>query len=233
MPGMDEPWLNQLAGQFIVFDGPDGCGKSTQLQRLADHLTRQGVTVRTVRDPGGTVIGEQIRQVLLNPTHDEMDTRCEMLLYMASRAQLMKERITPALQAGQCVLADRFISSTLAYQGAAGGIDPRQIRSAGETALSGRWPDLVVIFDIDEIAAAKRLMGHDCGHAKYLHIDEPSLFSDRMEIKGLEYQARVRQGFLDQAQADPRHYLVVDASPDEATVFAALCEQLRHRLSPS
>ncbi len=227
---MSNHWEHQLAGQFIVFDGPDGCGKTTQLQRLADHLEAQGVPVCTVRDPGGTVIGEQIRQVLLNPTHEEMDVRCEMLLYMASRAQLMKEKIRPALQAGQCVLADRFISSTLAYQGAAGGIDRQQIIAAGDSALGGRWPDLVVVFDIDEQLAALRLAGHGGSHAKYLHIDEPTLFSDRMEIKGLEFQARVRKGFLEQAQTDPEHYLVIDASPDADTVFEKLFVALNDRL---
>ena len=219
-----------MAGRFVVFDGPDGCGKSTQLQRFADHLADHGVAVRTVRDPGGTEIGEQIRRILLDPAHEQMDLRCEMLLYMASRAQLMAQTIGPALRAGQCVLTDRFICSTLAYQGAAGGLAERDILDVGRIALADRWPDLVILFDIDEQTAARRLAGEGSGHPKFIHIDQPTLFSDRIEIRGLDYQKRVRQGFLDQARADPEHYLVIDARPDPDTVFSQLYLALKDRL---
>ena len=116
------PWLSRLRKRFIVFDGPDGSGKSTQFQRFSKFVQNAGIEVCEVREPGGTHIGEQIRRVLLDPANkEEVDLRCEMLLFMASRAQLVAQRIRPARHAGQMVLADRFISSTLAYQGTAGG----------------------------------------------------------------------------------------------------------------
>lgn len=211
---MSHAWVGKLAGKFIVFDGPDGSGKSTQFRRFARFLDEHGVHVCEVREPGGTAIGEQIRQVLLDPANDPMDLRCEMLLYMASRAQLMAQRIGPALAGGACVLADRFISSTLAYQGTAGGIPAKDILDVGRVALGGHWPDWVVVFDVDEQTAAKRL--------------NPLL--DRMEQKGGEYHGRVRQGYLDQAKADPGRYIVVDARGEADCVFRALCEELRKRV---
>lgn len=207
---MTDDWVRKLAGRFIVFDGPDGSGKSTQFRRFSRFVQERGLDVCEVREPGGTSIGEHIRQVLLDPANDAMDLRCEMLLYMASRAQLMAERIGPALEAGACVLADRFISSTLAYQGAAGGMPMKDILDVGRVALGEHWPDLVVVFDVDEATAAKRL--------------NPLL--DRMEQKGADYHRCVRQGYLEQAKADPNRYVVIDARADVEEVFGRLCRQL-------
>ena len=150
-------WTSLLPGRFIVFDGPDGSGKSTQFRAVAQAAHASGVELIEVREPGGTSIGEKIRGVLLDPANTEMVTRCEMLLYMASRAQLMEERILPALSRGACVLADRFISSTLAYQGSAGGLARQDILSVGDIAIGGRWPDLVVVFDVDWATAQSRM----------------------------------------------------------------------------
>jgi len=209
-----QPWLRRLKGRFIVFDGPDGCGKTTQLRHLAGLARQAGIDTHEVREPGGTTIGEQIRQVLLEPQNSNMVLRCEMMLYMASRAQLIDERIAPARDAGGLILADRFISSTLAYQGAAGGLDTGQIRQVGRIALRNHWPDLTVIFDVDEQAAARRL--------------HPLL--DRMEQKGAAYHRKVRQGFLDQAAAEPDRHLVIDATTDPDTVFHHLTEGLARSL---
>jgi dTMP kinase len=214
MPAMSQGWIRKLAGRFVVFDGPDGSGKSTQIRRFSKLVADAGVTLCDVREPGGTIIGEQIRRVLLDPSHDMMDTRCEMMLYMASRAQLVSERIRPAQQRGEFVLADRFVSSTLAYQGTAGGLSPQEILQVAGVAIGKHWPDLVVIFDVDDQTAAARL--------------NPLL--DRMELKGSEYHARVRRGYLDQARADPDRYLVIDARPEADVVFAKLCEGIRSRL---
>ncbi|HLP85556.1 MAG TPA: dTMP kinase, partial [Phycisphaerales bacterium] len=119
-------WLGKLAGTFLVFEGPDGSGKTTQMRRFKQLLDDAGLETLEVREPGGTDIGEQIRQVLLH-TKAEMTLRCEMLLYMASRAQLVEQKIKPALAAGQVVVADRYLASTLAYQGTAGGISHEDI----------------------------------------------------------------------------------------------------------
>lgn len=206
----DQPWQRWLAGRFIVFDGPDGSGKSTQFKRFGRLCREQGVSVCEVREPGGTAIGEQIRAVLLDPVNTEMSLRCEMMLYMASRAQLIEQVIRPALRRGDLVLADRFVSSTLAYQGAAGGLVTADILAVAEVALGEAWPDLTVVFDVDERVAASRL----------------SPLLDRMEQKGAEFHRRVRQGFLQQASERPDRYLVIDASVGADAVAARLDAQL-------
>lgn len=207
-------WLEQLRGRFVVFDGPDGSGKSTQFARFGRHCREAGIDVCEVREPGGTAIGEQIRRVLLDPENTDMSLMCEMMLYMASRAQLIEQVITPARRAGRFVLADRFISSTLAYQGAAGGMREDDILAVGRVALGAHWPDLVVVFDVDERVAAHRL--------------NPLL--DRMERKGAEFHRRVREGYLRQAETDPDHYLVIDASRDADAVFQATLAGIESRL---
>jgi len=121
---------NKLAGKFIVLDGPDGCGKTTQTKLLVDWLKEQGAMVETFREPGGTAIGEKIRQILLNPEHIAMSTAAEVLLYMASRAQLWEEKIAPTLKEGKCVVLDRWLSSTCAYQ--------RHVGSSRENFQSAR-----------------------------------------------------------------------------------------------
>ncbi len=230
-------WVEQLGGRLIVFDGPDGSGKTTQLLRFADHCRSAGVSVCEVREPGGTDIGEQIREVLLRPANDAMSLRCEMMLYMASRAQLVEETVEPALKRGELVLADRFISSTLTYQGTAGGLTREEILQVGDVAVGHRWPDLTVVFDVDEVTAAKRMHGGAANaerkkKTKKTPAHEATLFSDRMERKGSEFHARVRRGFLEQAQAEPDRYLLIDASGDPDSVFAALLEGLRQRFEP-
>ncbi len=206
-------WIGKLAGRFIVFDGPDGSGKTTQFGRFADHCRKAGVPTTEVREPGGTPIGERIRAILLDPAHGEMSLRCEVMLYMASRAQLVVQSIAPALERGEMVLADRFISSTLAYQGVAAGMSREEILAVGRVALGSSWPDLTVLFDVDERVAGARL--------------DPR--PDRVELRGVEFQRRVRDGFLDQARSRPDEYLLIDASGDPDTVFHALLEGLAKR----
>lgn len=225
---MKEPsasWVGQLRGRFVVFDGPDGSGKSTQFRRFARFVAESGVTVCEVREPGGTQIGEQVRRVLLDPENkEEIDLNCEMLLFMASRAQLAAQRIRPALAQGGLVLADRFISSTLAYQGTAGGLTRQEILSVGEIALRGCWPDLVVVFDVDEATASARMN-------PLLRAAEFNAAKDRMEAKGDGFHRRVREGYLEQARLDPKHYLVLDATGEPDAVYERLLEGIRSKLS--
>ena len=211
MPGLPAQLIEQLPGRFLVFDGPDGSGKSTQHKRFGRAVAAAGLEVCEVREPGGTHFGERIRDTLLDHADEEMSVRCEMLLYMASRAQLVEQRITPALARRACVLADRFVSSTLAYQGTAGGLPPAEIHAVAEIACGGVSPDLVVIFDLDERTAASRL----------------SPLLDRMEAKGSAFHKRVRKGYLDQVEADPGRHLVVDASREPDEVYGLLIEGLR------
>ncbi len=183
------------ASRFIVFDGNEGCGKSTQAKLLQQHLQDKGIDSILVRDPGTTRIGELIRAILLNPDHDEMGMRCEMLLYMAARAQMMKETIQPALDAGKWVISDRFISSTLAYQLGGDGLTMEEIRTVGQIAIGNRWPDLTLILDMPVERSIARVQ-----RAK-----------DRIEQRPIEYHATVRQNFLAQAKAYPDRYRVIDA----------------------
>ena len=188
-------WKAKLAGKFIVVDGPDGAGKSTQIGLLADYLRLADVDVRQARDPGGTVIGDKIRAILLDRAHDKMDVRCELMLYMASRAQLAAQVIRPALAAGQCVLCDRYVSSTIAYQGA-GGADAAAIRAVADAAVGELRPDLTIIIDLPAENGLGRLSG--------------ARDHDRMESKDVEFHRRVRQSFLQQAAEDQRRFVVVD-----------------------
>jgi dTMP kinase len=185
----------KFAGKFIVLDGPDGCGKSTHCKLLAAWLGRQGVKVEIFRDPGDTAIGEKIRQILLNPENIALDTTAEIMLFMASRVQLWNEKIAPALIDDKCVVVDRWLSSTCAYQGKAGGFGVDKIIQIAEDCLEKPWPDLTVILDIDLQIAAQRL--------------DRDL--DRMEQKGLEYHQKVRQGFLELAEK-LEGFAVVDTS---------------------
>ena len=210
-------WLPALKGRFLVFEGPDGSGKSTQLRRLEAMLKDAGIPCIAVREPGGTAAGEAIRETLLDHRQATMDVRCEMLLYMASRAQLVAERIAPALARGDVVLADRFVASTLAYQGAAGGLSQDDIRAVARVVTHGAEPhaepDLTIIFDVDEATAAGRL----------------GLLLDRMEAKGSAFHARVRRGYLDLAAAHPEQHAVIDASHPPDAVFNELLDVLQTR----
>lgn len=214
----------------MVFDGPDGSGKSTQFRRFADLVREHGLAVTEVREPGGTPIGEQIRKILLDPA-SEMSLRCEMLLYMASRAQLVEQVIVPALSRLELVLADRFVSSTLAYQGSAGGLPMQEIHAVAGVAVGSHQPDMVVIFDVDEVCAAKRMAGGRNGKKSAASMSHPSLFADRLELRGMEYQRRVREGYLAQAKSDPQRYLVIDATRDPDAVFQSLVQELQKRCS--
>ena len=192
---------NKFSGKFIVLDGPDGCGKSTQCELLGQQLSKAGVEVIMLRDPGTTAIGEKIRQVLLNPENVAMSTRTELLLYMAARAQLWAEMIAPALKENKCVILDRWLSSTCAYQGYAGGFGAEKVIKIAEDCLERAWPDLTIILDVDLQTAAGRLK------------TEP----DRMEQKGEGYHQKVRDGFLKLAQ-QREGFVVIDAAGDIETV---------------
>ena len=206
-------FAEKLAGRFIVLDGPDGSGKSTQLAMLAEYLRAAGVNVTTTRDPGGTPIGDKIRDVLLDTANDAMSIRCEILLYMASRTQLMAEVISPAVAAGNCVLCDRWVSSTVAYQVAGGKAGAEEVMAAYRLALGGADPDLTMILDIDAELGLARAAGPG-GH-------------DRIEARGLEYHQRVRELFREQAAGRPEGFVMVDADGTVDDVHERLREALR------
>jgi dTMP kinase len=188
-------------GKFIVLDGPEGAGKSTQIERIVKRLREGGRAATAVRDPGSTPVSERIREVLLDKRLPDMDVRTEVFLYMASRAEMMARIVRPALEVGLVVICDRFVSSTVAYQGAAGGVDPAVIWDLGRIACAGVEPDLTVILDLDIAAGFARMKRE----------------KDRMESKSQEYHEKVRQGYLAMARERPDKFAVVDAArrPEE------------------
>jgi len=190
-----------MSGIFVVLDGPDGCGKSTQAGRLADRLEARGRSVERLRDPGGTPIGDRIRSILLDRANEAMHVRSELLLYLAARAQLVAERIEPALAAGRDVVCDRYLTSTVAYQGHAGGLSPDLIWRVGREIVGGPDPDLSILLDLDAAESLGRTGA------------EP----DRMEARGVAFQERVREGFRRLSESGPYACAMVSArgTPDE------------------
>lgn len=189
-------------GRFIVLEGIDGSGKSSQVGALAELLRGRGLEVVTCRDPGATAAGDAVRQILLHRLEIALAPTTEMLLYMAARAQLVAEVIAPALARGAWVVSDRFLPANVVYQGHAGAVDPEAIRAVGRVATGGLSPDLVLLLDVDVAVAAGR-------------IDRPL---DRLESRGDEYRRKLREGYLLEAAADPARFAVIDATPDRATV---------------
>jgi len=198
----------KLKGRFIVLDGPDGSGKSTQTVMLARYLKKQGVKTAVFRDPGSTAVGEKIRKILLDPKNHISD-RAELLLYMASRAQLWQECIAPALKKKNCVLLDRWLSSTCAYQGFAGGLGIAKVIDIAEHSLQKIWPDLTIILDIDLRTAKKRIKRS----------------FDRMEQKNAAYHKKVRTGFLKLAKLRD-DVIVLDTSADVKTVHKKIIQTI-------
>ena len=222
----------KLSGKFIVLDGPDGAGKSTQREMLAGALTSAGVDVVSCRDPGGTEIGDRIRSVLLDYDLSEMDPACETMLFMASRAQLLAEVVKPALAEGNTVLCDRFVTSTCAYQGAAG-YDSKQVIELAKLAIGDCWPDVTVIFDVEVEAGFDRI-GRKAKHAgknRKKSSGQPTLFEhetapDAMEARSLEFHRKVRGLFLDVHEYYPTSVITVDGVGDPQDVHGRVLECL-------
>jgi dTMP kinase len=205
-------------GLFLVFDGPEGSGKSTQLGLLRRKFEEIHRPALMVRDPGHTRIGEEIRSILLNPHNDDMAMRCEMLLYMAARAQMMSETILPALAQGQTVISDRFVSSTLAYQGGGDGLTPADIRAVADIAIKHRWPDLTIILDLPvDVSSARVKPKFLLPFPANIQDAAAQAVKDRIEQRPREYHEQVRQNYLAQAKADPSRHKIIDAnrSPED------------------
>ena len=205
-------------GAFITIDGPDGGGKTTQARRLAAHLADRGVAAHVTREPGGTWLGERIRELLLERTGSAAptDPLADALLFNAARRQLVREVIRPALEAGTIVVCARFADSTLAYQGHGAGIDLDRLRALAETATDGLDPDLTMVLDVPvEVGLARKAPG------------DVTRFEAEYD---LAFHRRVRAGFLAIAEAEPERVAVVDATGDVDTVSGAIAEIVDRRL---
>lgn len=203
---------NRAVGRLIVLDGPDGGGKSTQALRLLARLRRAGFRVRHLREPGGTRIGERIRSLLLDRARTEMDRRAELLLYMASRAQLCAEVLREALADGEIVVCERFVSASIVYQGIAGGLGAKVVEEIGRFATGGIAPGRTVILDVPaRVGLARR------GKTK-----------DRLEASGLAFHRAVRSGFLRLARTmGSRRAKVIDARGPVECVSERVWEAVR------
>lgn len=200
-------------GHFITVEGIDGVGKSTQAALIEAVLDSAGYDVLRLREPGGVKISEQIRAILLDPANAEMGDVCELLLYEAARAQLVHQVIRPALAAGKTVVCDRFYDSTTAYQAFADGLDRNMVSQANELAVDGCRPDLTLVFDLPVEDALRRRSDRAA--------------EDRLELKGLEFQARVAAGFRAVAADEPDRVKLVDAGGSIAEVFSSVVDELR------
>jgi dTMP kinase len=188
-----------MKGIFITFEGSEGCGKSTQSGLAYNYLKKQGRRVLYLREPGGSAISEKIRKILLDSTNRSMVAECEMLLYMAARAQVVRQIIEPALRRGFIVISDRFLDSTLVYQGYALGMNIATIRRIGDFVTCGIKPDLTILMDLPAEKGLAR-----CGRVK-----------DRIEERPLAYHRRVRSGYLKLARAEPKRIRIVKVDKDK------------------
>lgn len=202
---------------FITLEGPEGSGKTSQIRLLAEFLRDRGVDVLATREPGGTRIGDQIRACLHDVANTEMAPEAEVLLYSASRAQLVAEVIHPALAAGQVVLCDRFYDSTIAYQGYGRSLDLRALQQITHFATGGLVPDLTFLLDLDVERGLARRIANDAE-------------MNRLDLEQISFHRRVRQGYHTLAQAEPARWLIVDADRPPEAVQADLRRLLLARL---
>lgn len=205
-----------MSGAFVTLEGGEGCGKSTQAALLAERLSAEGLRVVSLREPGGTAVGDRLRDVLLDPAHHgEVDAWAELFMYEAARAQLVGERIVPELASGAVVICDRFYDSTTAYQGHGRGLDAVRIAELNRIAAHDMVPDATVVLDIDVAEGLARATGQG---------------ADRLESEELAFHHRVREGFRALARAEPARVVLVDASGDVDTVSASIWDAVAARL---
>ncbi len=192
-----------MRGKFITLEGAEGAGKSTQSALIMDYFKKRKIPAVLLREPGGVKISEKIRALLLDVNNAKMSDECETLLYMAARAQLVKEVLMPTLKKGTHVICDRFLDSTVAYQGAGNGVDTKTIENIGLFATEGLKPDLTLLFDIDVSKGLSRTNAQ----------------KDRIEQRTIEYHERVRLGYLEIAKREPKRVKVIKVDAPAPEIF--------------
>lgn len=187
---------------FITFEGPEGAGKTTVIQKIAERLAEKNIDVLATREPGGIEIAEKIRTIILNPAHTAMDERTEALLYAAARSQHYFEKVQPALDAGKLVICDRFIDSSLAYQGYARGIGIDEVLSINEFAIGKKLPDMTILFDIAPEVGLARI--YATGNREV----------NRLDVESLPFHQKVHEGYLLLVERYPERIRIVNADQD-------------------
>jgi dTMP kinase len=210
------------SGKLITFEGLDGCGKSTQQEKATDWLKVQGYSVLKTRQPGGTVIGQQIRDILLNPEHEELQPESELLLYLADRIQHLQDSILPAKAAGKIVLCDRFHDSTVAYQGYGRGLNLNSIESIVEHCIKPYSPDLTILLNISPETIASRL------ERRQEHVEK-----DRLDLESLSFFKRVAQGFQELSAAEPERFVCINGEQEIELIHQEIINILQQRLQLS
>lgn len=205
-------------GRFITFEGGEGCGKSTQIRRLEAYLKEKGVEVLVTREPGGTRLAELVRGLLKDEKDDPPCDRAELLLFLAARAQLVKNVILPALDSGVWVLSDRFSDSTFAYQGYGRGLDLGILKVANDFACDSLKPDLTLLLDVPPEVASSRMRKRE---------RETNTSADRIELAGEEFHRKLREGFRALAAAESDRVHAIDASGTPDQVWEAVCRSLK------
>ena len=205
-------------GKFITFEGGEGCGKSTQVKRLKEALEKDGIDVLLTREPGGTWLSEEIRHLIKDQTTDAPCDRSELLLFLAARAQLVRNVIRPALEAGKWVVSDRFSDSTLAYQGYGRGLPLDDLRMMNDFACEGLKPDLTLLLDVSSETAQARMRKREAA---------TNTAADRIEKAGDEFHARLRTGFVELAKAEPERIVTIDANGTPDEVWELVWESMR------
>lgn len=207
------PGLYSATGLFVCFEGGEGAGKTTQAGLLRDWLTGQGREVVLTREPGGTEVGQVLRNIVLSPETGELSHRTEALIYAADKAEHVDAVVFPALAAGQVVITDRYVDSTLAYQGAGRDLDANELEEVARWATRDLRPHLTVVLDLAPQAGLGRFEERD-----------------RMEGESVEFHQRVRAGFLARAERDPEHYLVLDARAPVEELAGRIRERVQEAL---
>jgi dTMP kinase len=223
--------MTGLKSVFVTFEGGEGSGKSTQVLRLRQHLEARGRRVVQLREPGGTPLGEELRKLLLNS--QSIATRTELMLFLAARSELVQKVIKPALSSGIDVISDRFIDSTVAYQGYGRGLEHRLIDSLNAVVIEGCLPDLTVLLDIDPVAGLARASEDSSGDAIEGHWQKGLAFEaqgagDGRRVGGRDraFHRRVRKGYLEIAKSQPGRWLVLDATLSTDELAAAVAERV-------
>jgi dTMP kinase len=211
-----------VPGIFISFEGSEGCGKTTQFTLLAERLRAAGGLIVTAREPGGTAVGEEIRRLLqFSREGHQLTAEAELLLFAASRAQLVREVIAPALLAGKIVLCDRFLDSSAVYQGVARGLDGEAVHAINAFAVGRTMPDLTLLFDLPTDVARARML------RRLRPVGQPA---DRMESEPAEFYENVRAGYLALAEGEPDRFVIVDASPGKEEIAQSVWNTVSPKL---